>query len=353
MIAIIGAGPVGNYVSYLLAKKNNDVRVFEEHKEIGKPVQCTGIVTQEIENVIKMKKSFIVNKVNKVKIYSPNKNCIDVKLKRENLIIDRTKFDSYLADLALDAGVRFELRKKYEGNRRGKMQVSGKDYDYDKLIGCDGPNSLVARENGILGKRRFVVGSQVRVKTDFDVKQVEFWLGIGQFGWLVPENDDVARVGVVSYTKPSMHLNELLKKMNRKYKIIDKQGGLIPLYNPKQVLQRENVYLVGDAATQVKATTFGGLVPGLMAAKVLAKDPDNYQANMRKELGRDLRLNLMIRKMMDNFSEEDYNDLIGMFGKDHVREIIETHDRDFPSKFMLKLLLREPRLLKFSKRLVF
>ena len=56
---------------------------------------------------------------------------------------------------------------------------------------------------------------------------------------------------------------------------------------------------------------------------------------------------------MDKFDEKDYDELVGMFAKDHVRKVIETHDRDFPSKFMLKLLLKEPRLMKFGKKLVF
>ena len=34
MISIIGAGPVGNYTAYLLAKKGKNVNVFEEHEKI-------------------------------------------------------------------------------------------------------------------------------------------------------------------------------------------------------------------------------------------------------------------------------------------------------------------------------
>jgi len=44
-ISIIGAGPAGNYLAYLLAKNSFDVCVFEEHKTVGLPVQCTGITT--------------------------------------------------------------------------------------------------------------------------------------------------------------------------------------------------------------------------------------------------------------------------------------------------------------------
>ena len=352
MIAIVGAGPVGNFAAELLAKKNKDVIVFEEHKKGGEPIQCTGIVTQEIKNIVKIKKDVIVNKVKKAKIFSPNKKSIDVKLTKPNLIIDRAKFDRSLAERAKKAGAKFVLGARYRGGNK-KISIGNKKYNVKALVGADGPASSVAKSNDMYGNRKFVVGSQVRAKTKFEHDQVEFWLGIGEFGWLVPESKGVARIGVVAYRNPSGHLNRLLKNLGRKYKIIDRQGGLIPLYDPKLTIQKKGVYLIGDSATQVKATTFGGLVPGLMAAKTLADDMQHYEKNVKKKIGRDLRLNLLIRNVMDKFDEKDYDELVGMFAKDHVRKVIETHDRDFPSKFMLKLLLKEPRLMKFGKKLVF
>ena len=352
MIGVIGAGPVGNYVSSLLAKKNFDVTVFEEHKDVGSPVQCTGIVTSELKNIVKVDKDCIVNEVKRVKINSPNKSSIEVKLGNKNLILCRQKFDNRMYERALDEGVKFKFSRAYK-NGHQRIRVGNESYHVDKLVGCDGPNSLVARENGMFGQRKFVVGSQVRAKVKCEDDLVEFWLGIGEFGWLVPEGDGTARIGVVAYKRPGVHLNTLLKSLGRRYKVIEKQGGLIPLFNPNQVLQKGNVSLVGDSATQVKATTFGGLVPGMMAAKIFANDIDNYSLNAKQELGKDLRLNLMIRKVMDKFSEKDYDELLRLFGRDKVKEVIETNDRDFPSKFLLKLLLREPRLLKFGHKLVF
>ena len=54
-VLIIGAGPIGCYCGYLLAKKGFDVEIYEEHKEIGKPIGCTGIVTKKIKKYIKLK----------------------------------------------------------------------------------------------------------------------------------------------------------------------------------------------------------------------------------------------------------------------------------------------------------
>ena len=49
MISIIGAGPSGSHLACLLSK-HDDVNVYEEHSEIGKPVQCTGLVTSSIKD---------------------------------------------------------------------------------------------------------------------------------------------------------------------------------------------------------------------------------------------------------------------------------------------------------------
>ena len=178
-------------------------------------------------------------------------------------------------------------------------------------------------------------------------------LGIGLFGWLVPENENVARVGIVSYDQPDKYLNKLVERRCPKAKVLSKEPGAIPVYNPKQILQKDFVYLLGDAATQVKATSYGGIVHGMKAAQVLARDMKNYQKNCRKEIGRDLYLSLLIRKTMDRFSEEEYNELVQLFTKDKLKKVLETKSRDYPTKFILDLLLAEPRLLKFGTKLLF
>ena len=74
MINIIGAGPAGLMTAIELAKHRGDVTVYEEHKEIGKPVQCTGIVTEELSKIIPIADEFLVNRLKHVKVYSNTKS---------------------------------------------------------------------------------------------------------------------------------------------------------------------------------------------------------------------------------------------------------------------------------------
>ncbi len=352
MFSIIGAGPSGNYLAYLLSKNNHDVQVFEEHKEIGHPVQCTGIVTSELEEFIPLDKSFLVNKINHARIYSPQGNSVLITFKKPDLIVDRKKFDQYLAGLAQARGAVYHLGSKYESNGDKQVKINGINIKTDKIIGADGPLSRVAKNNGLWCDRKFVTGHQFTLKVPCEKDLVEFWLGIGMFGWLVPENESTARVGVVAYNNPTSHIKKLLSQRAPKAKIISQESGLIPIYNPKQVLQSGNVSLVGDAATQVKATSFGGIVHGLKAAKLLAQDYNNYPKLCKKYLNRDLYLSLLIRKTLDKFSPEDYNELINLFSTTKVKRILETKSRDYPTKFILDLILAQPKVLKFLPKLI-
>jgi len=352
MIHIIGAGPAGSYAAYLLSKKGEKVVLYEEHKEIGKPVQCTGIVTDTISSIIKIKKEFVKNKVKHARIYSPNKEHIDVKLKRPNIILDRAKFDKHLAEEAESAGAVLKLNSRFEGAKGSQIIINGKKIRADKIIGADGPLSQVAKSYGMYGKRKFVIGVQARVRMPINPDTVEFWLGIGQFAWLVPEDGKTARIGLIAKKKANQELKELLRLRAEKGKILDYQAGPIPIYNPWLKIKKGNVALIGDAATQVKATTYGGIIPGLIAAQEVSRSFDNYEKNFKKRFGKELLSALLIRRMMDRFKDKDYNQLVALFKKDQLKEIIETHDRDFPTRFILKLLLKEPRLIKFSKKLI-
>jgi len=74
MISVIGAGPAGSHYASLAAK-NNEVHLFEEHKTVGKPVACTGILTDSVKSIIHhIPKELIVTNINRFKIVSPTVN---------------------------------------------------------------------------------------------------------------------------------------------------------------------------------------------------------------------------------------------------------------------------------------
>ncbi|MBS1266384.1 MAG: Digeranylgeranylglycerophospholipid reductase [Candidatus Woesearchaeota archaeon] len=357
MIAIIGAGPIGSYAAYLLVKQGLKVQVYEKNKQIGLPVQCTGIVSSAFSKVISPDKSYVINKISKTRIYAPNNKHVSLNLK-PNLIIDRTKFDRFLTKKAKQAGAEFYLNSKFiEYN--GKHAIieqnnTTKKISPDILIGADGPNSQV-NKTCIKNKPMFFVGAQARVYLEND-NAVEFYPGVGDFAWVVPETNKIARIGLV--TRKNANLKEFLSKRvgkNYKSKVIDYQGGLIPLYNQKNKTAHNNVYLVGDAAGMVKATTAGGIIQGLIGAKALTEsiiENKDYEKLWRKKLHKDLKTSLIIRKMLDQFSDKDYNDLIRLFNKKSFKKVLQENDRDNALSLIINLglaSLKHPSAFKFAK----
>ncbi|MBD3310581.1 geranylgeranyl reductase family protein, partial [Candidatus Woesearchaeota archaeon] len=316
MITIVGGGPVGCYAAGLLTRQGEQVTVLEEHKSVGKPVQCTGIVTDNLKKHVDIRKGFVINKTRQIRIYSPAGKVMALELRKPDLVIDRTLFDRHIAGKAMDLGAEIKTGARFI-RLEGKQIVvrhSGelKKSPFSSLVGADGPLSAVARSCGIFGNRRFWHGVQARIRVEND-NAVDFFPHIGTFAWMVPEDSRTARVGVLASKDLRSHFRMLIRRYGGK--VLEYQGGIVPIYdeNVKTVSDERAAFLVGDAACQVKATTGGGIVPGLAAAGALADSllkGRGYEKEWRKRIGRELWVSLIIRKALDKFSENDQEKLV-------------------------------------------
>jgi geranylgeranyl reductase family protein len=362
-IAIIGAGPTGAHCAYYLAKEGYEVEIYEEHSTVGKPVQCTGLVTKSFEKIIPDTEDFLVNKLNKVIVHAPNGKTAEIKT--EELVLDRTRLDQHLMKKAQKAGARLltghKAIKIKQDKENEKSEITflndkkTKTVDCDILIGADGPMSLTAESIGAQ-KQKFWFGAQALARMPVDKNTYHTYFGDSYpkfFGWNVPEAHNLTRIGIAGENKTRQNFEKLIKKFPEA-EIIEMQGGIIPKYNPETKIQQGNTYLVGDAATQVKATTGGGIIPGMISAEKLAKsiiEKKDYKT-LLKPVEKELRISLMIRKTLNNFTEKDYNRLVETLNKESVQKILSENDRDNPSKIVFKVLLSQPRLLLFTRRLL-
>jgi digeranylgeranylglycerophospholipid reductase len=364
MIAVIGAGPAGSTAAYHLARAGYEVKVFEEHKAVGEPVQCTGVLTGTVSEILAPNKEYFVNEIGRIEVVAPNDDRVELKLSKKEFVYDRRKFDRYLAARAHDAGAEILEEHRFTGYNRKEKKISVRhrgqttEYEVEKLVGADGPSSPVAKSAGLFGRREFFIGAQavVKMKSEPDVYRTYFGsVCPGLFAWAVPEDESHVRLGLGDRKNPNVLFRALMKRLNVE-EIVEWQGGLIPVYNPRLKTQSSDgdVLLVGDAATQVKATTAGGIIQSMTAAKIAADcimDGKDYDREWRKSLGRELWLHLMIRKVLDRFSDGDYNDLVGHMKQERVRKVLESESRDRPLRLMARLLLSEPRLAKYGLRI--
>jgi digeranylgeranylglycerophospholipid reductase len=360
-INVIGAGPAGNYTAYLLAKKGHSVCVYEKDPVIGSPVQCTGILSDYFLTLMKPKKEFVENTIEKTRIYSPNGKFIEIKIKK-NYVICRKKFDNYLADLAKKSGVNYHLNHSFAGFKKkggkiiSKINHNGKTVFSESgiLIGADGPLSPVAKAAGLFKDRKFIIGTQIEARMRND-NAVEFYPYIGCYAWIVPKNKEVVRIGVAAYKNtPEIFRNFAKEKLGKDYekKIIENQSGVIPVFNPGVKAQKDNIYLVGDAATFVKATSGGGINQSLKAAGILCESIEqekSYEREWKKQMFINLYMHLVVHKMMQKFSNEDWNELISAFSEKKMKNILYSESRDNLVKMVLKIALTKPSLFKYVK----
>ncbi len=361
MITIIGAGPAGSYTAYLLAQHGHDVTIVEEHREVGTPVQCTGIMTGAIDNFVKLKNSVVARRLSKVKVYSKN-NFVQTKV--DEVVVWRNLFDAQLADMAVARGAKLLLNSQFVGRTNSSVKIKDKttntfrELQSDIIIGADGPSSPVARAAGIPHDLQYYIGMQAKVKLKTDADAFETYFGSdfpNFFGWVVPESDDMVRLGLGARENAKDYFYKFLEKRSGSKTVCCWESGLIPIYNPKQIIQKNNVYLIGDAATQVKATTGGGIIPSLKAAKILADciiHKRNYQQAFAQTSGKELRLHLRLRKMLNNFTDKDYDKLLKLMNRQKIKKILEKYDRDTPIPLVTNLLLREPRFLLFGRKML-
>ena len=357
-IAIIGAGPAGAQTAFWLAKYGYKVNVYEEHPVIGKPVQCTGIISKNLKNIIPLGR-FVVNKIKGAFFYSRHQKLELKTNSTQAFVVDRAKMDKFLAERARRKGANFYLNHKFLGFKKKQNKLILRFYyrtkiitkEADILIGADGPLSKVAKLAGMFSERQFLNGIQARVKGEFDKEHVQLYLGSicpDYFAWIVPESEKYARIGLASKKNSRNLFNNFLSKFD--YKIINKQAGLIPIYSNIKV-QKQNIYLVGDAALQVKATTGGGVIMSLLAAKCLADSIRTripYSLLLKRKINYNLYLIRKIRQRLNKLSDKDYDNLLKLMSKEKALRLLKKKgDMDFPAKFALSLFIKQPQLIKY------
>ncbi|MBN2599831.1 MAG: FAD-dependent oxidoreductase, partial [Candidatus Thermoplasmatota archaeon] len=118
-IAVVGGGPVGCFVAEQLARQGRQVVVFEEHPTIGEPVHCAGLISQRVLDIIRCPQDEVVqNRIYGAIIHSPAGEGGEGNLltigddKVHAVVINRQKFDRYIAHNAQKAGTTLLLRHK-------------------------------------------------------------------------------------------------------------------------------------------------------------------------------------------------------------------------------------------------
>ena len=376
-VCIVGASIAGNYLTYLLSDSNLRICVIELHKEIGLPFQCAGIISQKLSQLIELPKEIVLNRVNTAKIIGPSGNYIKLSGNERPYVIDRIKLDRLFYDKVKDnPKITYYLAERYksfeyrieDGKKYLLIETSKRKIIAKMLIGCDGPLSLVGRQLKV--KNDVIYASQIRIKADFNENEAAMYFNPQWkqlFGWIVPEGNRIYRIGIASAKNVNKclksFLNELNVDINNK---IDQQGGIIP-YGVMNKVAFDNIMLLGDAAGQVKATTGGGIIMLLTAAKYASNCvnfclkngnysmrfiKNHYEKPCSQAISRELKLHFIIRLILENFNAKGFETFFKLIKENKIEHLITFYgDMDFPKALVFKLL-RNRTVLGFMLKFI-
>lgn len=371
-ICIVGGSIAGNYLSFLLSNTKLKIAVIEEHKEIGLPLQCAGIVSQKLYKIIQFPEGIILNRVKVAKIVAPQGISIKISSTEEPYIIDRVALDRFFYEKVQNkeniqyfTGEKFKSFKyiKQANQNLLKIETSGRIIESKLLIGCDGPLSSVAKSLGVKNKNLYA--TQIRISGNFDENEAVMYFNPKWkelFGWIVPEGNGTFRIGLASSQNLKKNFQIFIKQLKLdSNKKIDRQGGLIP-YGTMNKLAFNNILLLGDSACQVKATTGGGIIMLLTAAKYavncIQKCFKNdtfskkfikkyYESPCVSSIGKELKTHYLIRVILERLTPKDFVELFRILRTTKMEYIINLYsDMDFPKRFIFKFL-RNSRIVLF------
>ena len=314
---IVGAGPAGSTTARLLAEAGSRVLIVDKRQELGAPIQCSGAVSRHalLEVHIEPTDEFIQEAIYGFEIYDQagESTAIDYRqLKGDEYgsevgkvplgyVVDRRRFDRCLMTKAIQAGAEAWLKtegKGYTCDDDGLATVQLERYGEPIsvrcrcVIGADGLMSQVGKWAGLRTHIRLgelaaclqYVCEGVESKGLLEIVTGHEWAP-GGYAWVFPKGHGYTEIGLgVTPNNTSLsakqHLqhfmeNSFFKERFAKAKILEVQGGGVPLAAPLTTQFADRMILIGDAARHVNPITGGGihtaLSGGKIAAQVLAK----------------------------------------------------------------------------------
>ena len=302
-------------------------------------------------------------------------------------ILDRSRFDPYLARLAVEEGVELWMETRaadisldHSGPARLILESPQGNYEIysDFVIAADGVESMIGRRAGLATQVKL---SQSETTLQYRVNNIEipphcleFCVGEkyapGSYLWVFPKGGNSANIGLG--LNPARHggeklrgfLDRFLNERFDNYEIEFETCGLVPKYLGLDIVGRDNLLLAGDAARTLDSLVGAGIAKamhtGKMAAESVAEAIDKkfssdqmqsyYRRKIDTEVGRDLNFAKMAYPVFRKFSDGDWEALVDFFAKYTQNKI--TGSISDPVNIVRSAFRSAPRLLKLARHLL-
>lgn len=385
-IAVIGGGPCGSFSALTAARLGADVVVFEEHTEIGAPQHCAGLLSLSgLKRIpLQLPPEVVENEVKGAVFYAPSGE--EFVIRRDvpvSYAIDRELFDKYLAELAKAAGAKYFLGSRVTSVLSDSGVASGVAIQGTRtrnrvaahiVIDAEGCSSVLLKRVGLTPLDAHMAVNAIQADVDkvedVDLETVEVYLGRryapGFFAWIIPRRNSSAKIGLATRRgDPRDYLHRFMKHhpiASKKLKQTTVRGislHSIPLGGMIPKAYSNGFLAVGDAASQVKPTTGGGVVFGLLcsktagavAAEALKTDDfsetalSRYQHRCRDLIGFELAVMRQMRRLINRLSDNRIDNAIALANRlGSNRSLEAVGDMDFQGRSLVHAI-RHPTVL--------
>ena len=377
-LIVVGGGFSG--LSLLQDIKSLNVLLLEEHKTIGKPQHCAGLISGRALHFLSSyrvnPKEILINSFRSFTLYSPSLKPLTLDFKHTIAhVINRVKLEKILYENVMD-----NVNSKFGV----KVSKVGFGWVYSERIGIARAKAIVVSEGfkHLISKRlrvnhyrryndEFVIGIQrdYRVHGHINSSDVAVifnnTISPGYYSWAIPLTDNIVRLGVAG--KPTVK-NQNLKLLEKIYeKIFSVKvepkgkifGGKILTIGPPSKDHINNIIFLGDTAFHVKPVSGGGIYTAALFSKALSKSiqrrlSEDLHVALREyyretlEVRRRLKIQSVMAKILhkssDNVKERIWS-IIGDYGLEG--ELVKNVDYDYHDE-IFKLAIRKPKLIMYG-----
>lgn len=384
---IVGAGPAGLMAATKIADEGNNVLVLEEHRKIGEPDHCAGLLSSSGLGSLNLRVpgEVVQNTVSGARIHSPSGHSIFIERgRREAFVVDRRKFDSWLAESAVEKGVKIvtdckvmQILDSKSGIKSIKTTV--KDYETKVVAIAEGSRSVLSKSVGfpVVPKRSRFPAYQYEVKgVDIEDDLVEMFYGRqlapGFFAWIIPLGEGKARVGLASRSKSkirldsALHHHPIIGKRLQNMKSVRGMGGIVIVGQPVPRISMDGIVIVGDTAGMVKATTGGGVIIGGLTARIAGesinealdeedlsrKKLSRYDKQCKSLFYRELQTMYLTQKALTSLTDKGLDSVVRDAHDMGLLDIVRREgDMDLQGRVIRKLI-SNPRTLLLGLKAV-